>query len=74
MHGKDAMWGLTEHLLAAAVDALHVANWQRSADGQKGRNYPEPIERPGIRQPERIGSDPVSLDEIDDWLGWKGRD
>jgi len=37
------MWGLPEHLLALLVDALHVANWQRSSDGSKGRNYPEPI-------------------------------
>lgn len=72
MHGDDAVWGLNEHLLAAAVDALNVANWQRSQDGSTGRNYPQPLTRPGVG-PQRIGSGATTLDEIDDWLGWGDR-
>jgi hypothetical protein len=28
-----------------------VANWQRSEDGQKGRNKPKPVPRPGVSDP-----------------------
>ncbi|MBC3186286.1 hypothetical protein H7347_06830 [Corynebacterium sp. zg-331] len=45
--GEDEPWGLTEQLLAAAVDALNGANWQRS--GGKAHTKPKPIPRPGIR-------------------------
>lgn len=46
--GSDAVWGLQEQLLAAAVDNLAILAWQRTEDGHKGRNRPEPIPRPGI--------------------------
>lgn len=39
-----AGWGLTEHLLAANLDTLRGANWQRS--GGKGAR-PKPVPRPG---------------------------
>lgn len=39
-------WGITEYLLAEAVDALRAANWQRAGDKKKPR--PEPIDRPGL--------------------------
>lgn len=48
VHGDAAQWSLSDQLLASAVDALHVANWQRSEDGAKGRNRPRPIPRPGV--------------------------
>lgn len=42
-----------EHLQFLLVDELRVANWQRTKDGQKGRNKPKPIsplaKKPGIR-------------------------
>lgn len=41
--GEDAAWTAGEHLLAATVDALNIANWQRS-DG-KGKQ-PDPLPRP----------------------------
>lgn len=44
---------LAEHLLYLAVDELRTANWQRTKDGQKGRNRPRPISplatKPGVR-------------------------
>lgn len=70
VHGDEAMWGLPEHLMALAIDALNVANWQRSADGAKGRNYPKPIPRPGVGPQHIGGNDPIPIDEMDDWLGW----
>lgn len=48
--GDDAAdWGLTEHLLAAAVDCLRAANWQRSGKGRQ----PKPIPRPGVQSEPR---------------------
>lgn len=44
MHGEAVAWDTTDHLLAAAVDALNAGNWQRG--GGKGRR-PKPIPRPG---------------------------
>lgn len=42
----DAEWTLAEHLLAAVLDALNGANWQRG--GGKG-SYPHPVPRPSDR-------------------------
>lgn len=51
----EAAWGVTEHLLATVVDALQVANWQRSKDGARGRGAPKPIPRPTDAPRPRIG-------------------
>lgn len=62
-HGELAVWGATEHLLAAAVDALNAANWQRA--GGKGRK-PKPVPRPGEDQAKgqrRFGTGKLGLDE-----------
>lgn len=50
----DAVWGLSEQLLAAAVDVLVWANYQQA--GGKGTK-PKPIPRPGVgsRSGERHG-------------------
>jgi len=70
--GEAADWGATEHLLAAAVDALHAANWQRS--GKKGSQRPKPLRRPGLDEsgrdvtryrPKRA----MTIDEIDALIG-----
>lgn len=61
IHGDAAQWDATEHLLAAAVDALNAANWQRS--GGKGRR-PKPVPRPGRPKNERkLGSASMSIEE-----------
>lgn len=69
----DWQWGLPEQLAAAAVDALHLLFWAKTKDGQKGRNRPRQIPRPGVKGPERIGDNPVSTDEMDEFLGWEVR-
>lgn len=56
---ERATWTLERHLLAGAVDALRVANWQRA--GSKRNKRPKPLPRPGIGEPSRIG-DPSQLD------------
>lgn len=45
-------WGTTEHLLAAAVDALRAGNWQRG-NGQGAR--PDPVPRPRKADSEPTG-------------------
>lgn len=42
--GDSYGWGVSEYLLAAAVDALNAANWQRSGKGDR----PKPVERPHV--------------------------
>jgi hypothetical protein len=46
LYGEDALWGLQEQLLAAAVDRLSWALYQNG--GGKG-SKPKPIPRPGTR-------------------------
>lgn len=63
LHGDDAAWTRTHHLLAAVVDHLAIGNWQRANSGvpkSKRTRPPHPIPRPGARQewrspaPDRI--------------------
>lgn len=71
MHPDAAPWDLSEHLLAVIADAVIAGNWMQSKDGQKNRNRPKPIPRPGV-EPEnkRFGGKAESIDTIRDWLGW----
>ncbi|EFH28517.1 conserved hypothetical protein [Streptomyces sviceus ATCC 29083] len=51
VHGEQAEWTVTDHLLAAVVDHLAVANWMfatvhRDEDTEPAE-YPEPLPRPG---------------------------
>lgn len=50
LHGDAVVWTSTDHLLAAAVDALNIANWQRTG---KKQNRPKPIPRPGVEDKTR---------------------
>lgn len=68
--GPDYQWTLANLLAAAEVDALRVANWQRS-DAKKS-DYPKPIQRPGIG-PEPKVREAVSMDEMRDRLERKRR-
>lgn len=69
MNPKEHTWGLSELLIAEAVDALAVANWQRGAG--KRADYPKPIPRPGVRDDtERFGSEAIPIDDMAEFLGW----
>lgn len=70
MYPDEYGWGLPEQLLAAVVDELAIANWQRGQG--KRTDYPKPIPRPGVRDEESTtyGKGAVPTDEIADWLGW----
>jgi hypothetical protein len=44
-------WSMNSQLLAAAIDELRVANWQRAQMGSKERiKPPKPIPRPGVEE------------------------
>lgn len=71
MHPDAAPWGLSEHLLAVVADAVIAGNWMQSRDGQKNKNRPKPIQRPGVTPDRnRFGGKAESIDTIRDWLGW----
>lgn len=67
----DWLWGLSEHLTAGVLDALHGANWQRG--GGKGKR-PKPVQRPGLEpdsEAQTFGKgSALPLDEMAAWLGW----
>jgi hypothetical protein len=64
--GQDHGWGRTEHLLAGVVDLLNILVWQPTSDGQKNRNRPSPIPRPGVQR--RVGHRTTSMDDMAEWL------
>lgn len=68
----DWMWGLPEMLLASTADTLRWLQWAKTSDGQKGRNQPRPIPRPGVKDDrEHIGDAPVSVAAMNEFLGWE---
>lgn len=57
-HGPQ--WATGDYLLAAAVDALHGANWQRS--GGKG-SRPKPIPRPGDKSRAKTYGNAIPIED-----------
>lgn len=69
--GTDALWQLEHQLLAAVVDALNGANWQRAGDSRAQR--PEPVPRPGVTadRGDRVDhGHAVTIDQAKALLGW----
>lgn len=68
VHGEAAGWSLTEHLLAAVVDQLAVANWMFATvnrdENAEPLPYPEPLTRPGLQDAARPESDAATPGEI----------
>ncbi|MFD7322181.1 hypothetical protein ACFV9D_14035 [Streptomyces sp. NPDC059875] len=66
LHGEAAEWSVTDHLLAAVVDHLAVANWmfQCVNTGEDGDQpeYPTPVPRPDV-QDEYEDDDEEEQDE-----------
>ncbi|MEU6882005.1 hypothetical protein [Streptomyces sp. NPDC046712] len=52
IHGEAAEWSISDHLLAAAVDHLAVANWMfqcvNSSEDDDTPEPPKPVPRPGV--------------------------
>ncbi|MFB7865143.1 MULTISPECIES: hypothetical protein [unclassified Streptomyces] len=53
LHGESAEWSLTDHLLAAVVDNLAVANWMfqcvNIGEDDDQPEQPKPVPRPGVK-------------------------
>lgn len=58
--GEDVAWGLNEQLLAATLDTLRAANYQRA--GGKG-SKPKPLPRPGVTK--KTESEPLHHGKTD---------
>ena len=57
VYPERAGWTMPMMLMADMVDALRILVWQKTKDAQDGKNFPEPIPRPGIEKPKaRKGS------------------
>ncbi|MFL6126910.1 hypothetical protein [Actinophytocola sp.] len=65
LHGETAEWGLTEHLLAAAVDELAAGNWlfvtANRDEHAEPPERPQPVPRPGIEVQEAPAATPEQL-------------
>jgi hypothetical protein len=62
-----AGWTKQNMLLAYLIDTARIHLWLNTKDGHERRNFPEPIDRPGIVKPEpRKGSKvkPLPLSKI----------
>ncbi|MFE8939058.1 hypothetical protein ACWDNT_21645 [Streptomyces sp. NPDC000963] len=61
LHGEAAEWSVTDHLLAAAVDHLAVANWMfacvNTGEDDDPPEAPTPVPRPGGPDGEGAGQD-----------------
>lgn len=73
MDPEGSLWTVETHLLAGIFDVLAIANWQRAGGAERDR--PTPLPRPGL--PEDPGTEtwtgkPVSIEEMNEKLGWKG--
>jgi hypothetical protein len=76
--GEWADWTPTHQMLAATVNALRIANWQRTDDAGKRapRHFPEALLPPGLstdndnRQVEKFGKSRMTVDQANEWLGW----
>ena len=69
--GERARWGDSEHLLASLVDLMHLSVWMNSRDGQKGRNRPKALKRPGEKREGRTyGSGRYTPQELTEMFGW----
>ncbi|MCX2181098.1 DUF5361 domain-containing protein [Streptomyces sp. SKN60] len=59
LHGEAAEWSLSDHLLAAAVDHLAVANWMfqcvNSDEDDDQPDFPKPVPRPGVKDEDEDG-------------------
>jgi len=60
------MWDTENMLLADIADSNRIIAWQKTKDGQKGRNVPKPIPRPGVEdtKSKRVKGDAIPINEF----------
>lgn len=64
-----SLWTVGEQLTAMVVDLVNVGNYYiAKANGAKNLKRPKPIDRPWDSKPVTYGRDPVSIEEIDQWM------
>lgn len=69
LHGEVAEWSAQEHLTANLIDLVMLLVWFKTSDGQKGRNRPKPVQRPGVNQQSEgvsLGGAGVPVEEFAD--------
>ncbi|MFC9966339.1 DUF5361 domain-containing protein [Nocardia ignorata] len=65
---------MPELLMADIADSLRWLRWAKSKDAKHGRP-PKPIPRPGVNTGvEKLGTDPVPIAEMNEFLGWEEAD
>jgi hypothetical protein len=52
-HERSEGWLVTDHLLAQVIDGLNDLLWAKTKAGYEGRDRPERMPRPGMKQPEK---------------------
>lgn len=67
LDGEAILWSQTDYLLAAVIDVLQEANWQRA--GKPNAPRPKRVKRPGVDEPgtQKYGRDPIPIAEFNDW-------
>lgn len=63
------MWTLEAHLAATVADSLRWLQWSKSKDGQRNRNVPKLITRPGVRDDTKRYGKAESFENILEFLG-----
>jgi hypothetical protein len=69
----DPHWRRTNEveILRLMEHGIRVLGWQKTRDGQAGRNVPEPLPMPWDPPTERgIRGDSMTWDEAADWFDW----
>lgn len=64
-------WPVSAHLIATVIDQLNLILWSKTEDGEKGRNRPDPIPRPGVEEKKKNSDGEVQamdLDELKEFL------
>jgi hypothetical protein len=73
LHGDEAAWGLTEHLLATVADQLATANWMfatvHTPEGASAPDRPPPLPRPGVPDAAEAGAPAATPDQIAAFFG-----
>lgn len=75
-HPEQHVWGAIEQLQAQTVDALNILVWMKTKDGQKGRNRPEQIPRPGVEptiKKRHVKGAALPIDQLRKRLGMRER-
>lgn len=69
---NDSQWGLPEQLIAMIADSVNWLVWSKTKDGERNRNKPKRIPRPGVEDTKTEtlggGGSVLPMDEMLAWL------